>query len=235
MDEESRRLYSEALKLYEAGKINESIDALTRVVHIYPSYPDVHHALGLVHSLAGNQTEAISCFKKAIELNPSYIEAYVNLAIVYNEQCEFEEAIKSFEKAAALETQEKGFSPKLKAELANVYRQLGDTYYELQEYEKAREEYEKAAGLAPTFLDIKLKLAKAYLQLNEYGGAEHLLFDILNQNTNYSEAKTTLGLCYYRQQRFADAKKEWQEVLRIDPQHIKARSYLNMLKEKQDD
>ncbi len=235
MDQETKRLYAEALKLYEAGKIKESVDALKQVVQIYPSYPDVHNALGLVYSLAGDQTEAISYFKKAIELNPSYIEAYVNLAIVYNEQCEFEEAIRSFEKAATLETQEKGFSPKLKAKLANVYRQLGDTYYELQEYVKAREEYEKAASLGPTFLDIKLKLAKVLLQLDEYEDAERLLGDILAQNMSYSEAKTTLGLCYYRQQRFADARKEWQEVLRIDPQHTKARSYLNMLKEKQDD
>ncbi len=235
MDQETKRLYAEALQLYEAGKIKESVNVLKQVVQLYPDYPDVHNALGLVHSLAGKQEEAIGCFKKAIELNPSYIEAYVNLAIVYNEQCEFEEAIRSFEKAATLETQEKGFSPKLKAKLASVYRQLGDTYYELQEYEKAREEYEKAAGLAPTFIDIKLKLAKALLQLNEFGNAERLLSDILAQNVNYLEAKTTLGLCYYRQQRFIDARKEWQEVLRKDPQHIKARSYLNMSKEKHDD
>ena len=189
---------------YEEGKIKESIEVLKQVVGIYPQYPDVHNALGLVYSLAGNRVEAIDCFKKATELNPDYIEAYVNLAIVYNEQCEFEEAIKSFETAASLETKEKGFSPKLKAELAHSYSQLGDTYYELQDYEKAREEYEKAASLAPTFLDVKLKLAKTNLQLGRYQDAEKLIFAILEININYLEAKSTLGLCYYRQQRFAD-------------------------------
>lgn len=233
MDQETKRLYADALRLYEEGKIKESIEVLKQVVGIYPQYPDVHNALGLVYSLLGNHAEAIACFKKATELNPDYIEAYVNLAIVYNEQCEFEEAIKSFETAANLETKEKGFSPKLKAELAHSYSQLGDTYYELQDYEKAREEYGKAASLAPTFLDIRLKMARTNLQLGRYQDAEKLIFAILETNNNYLEAKSTLGLCYYRQQRFADAKKEWQEVLIIDPLNIKARSYLNMLKEKE--
>jgi protein O-GlcNAc transferase len=235
MDQETKRLYTVAMRLYEEGKIKESIEALKQVVGIYPEYPDVHNALGLVYSLAGNHTEAIKYFRKATELNPSYIEAYVNLAIVYNEQCEFEEAIKAFETAARLETMEKGFSPKLKAELANSYAQLGDTYYELQDYDNAKHEYEKAAGLAPTFLDIKLKLAKTYVQLGEYTAAENSIFYIIKENAGYMEAKTTLGLCYYRQHRFDEAKKEWQEVLRQDPLNIKARSYLNMLKEKEDD
>jgi FimV-like protein len=235
MDQETKRLYADALRLYEEGKIKESIEVLKQVVGMYPDYPDVHNALGLVYSLAGNHAEAIEYFKKATELNPSYIEAYVNLAIVYNERCEFEEAIRAFETAARLETMEKGFSPKLKAELAHSYAQLGDTYYELQDYSNARDEYEKAAGLAPTFLDIKLKLAKAYVQLGEYDSAERLIRDILDENTGYMEAKTTLGLCYYRQHKFAEAKNEWQEVLSKDPMNIKARSYLNMLKEKQDD
>ncbi|MBE0433620.1 tetratricopeptide repeat protein [candidate division WOR-3 bacterium] len=232
MDQETRRLYSDALALYEAGKINESIEVLKQVVRNYPQYPDVHNALGLVYSLAGNHVEAVKYFKKATELNPRYIEAFVNLAIVYNEQCQFEDAIRSFERAATLETLEKGFSPKLKAELAQTYRQLGDTYYELQDYENAREEYEKATRLAPTFPDMKLKLAKAYLQLERYQDTETLLLDILAQNANYLEAKTTLGLCFYRQQRFAEAKKEWQQVLVMDPQSIKARSYLHMLRER---
>lgn len=233
MDQETRRLYNDALRLYEEGKIKESIEVLKQVVSIYPEYPDVHNALGLVYSLAGNHAEAMNCFKRATELNPEYIEAYVNLAIVYNEQCDFEDAIQAFEKAASLETKEKGFSPKLKAELANTYVQLGDTYFELQDYANAKDEYKKAASLAPTFLDIKLKLAKASLQLGKYGDVEKLILDILEQNKGYSEAKTTLGLCYYRQHRFADAKREWQEVLGMDPLNIKARSYLNMLKERQ--
>jgi len=234
MDQETRRMYADALRLYEEGKIKESIEVLKKVVSIYPDYPDVHNALGLVYSLAGNHAEATKCFEKATELNPAYIEAYVNLAIVHNERCEFEEAIRAFERAATLETKEKGFSPKLKAELAHTYSQLGDTYYELQDYENARDEYKKAASLAPTYLDIKLKLAKAYLQLGIYEDTERLIHDILDENTGYMEAKTTLGLCYYRQHKFDEARKEWQAVLSRDPLNIKARSYLNMLKEKPD-
>lgn len=232
MDQATRKVYIEALEQYEKGKVKEAIDGLLKVIKAYPSYADVHNALGLAYSLTGNNAAALESFRKAVQLNPDYIEAYVNMAIIYNEQCQFDEAIKAFQVAANLETREKGFSPQLRAKLANTYAQLGDTYYELQEYRKARDEYAKAVEVSPTFLDIKLKLAKTCIQLNDHAGAEELLINVLSRNHKYVEARTQLGLCRYQQQRFEDARKEWEEVLQIDPVNIKARSYLNMLKEK---
>lgn len=232
MDQDTQKLYSEALELYERGEIKLSIEKLKRVATIYPNYPDVHNALGLAYSLAGNHEDAVNSFKKATELNPEYIEAYVNMAIIQNEQCKFEDAKQSFEKAAHLETKEKGLSPQLKAKLAATYSQLGDLYYELQEFKKAKDEYCRAIEVSTSFPDIKLKLAKAHLQLSEYEDAERSLRDILQQNQNYLDAKTTLGLCYYQQKRYSDAQREWSEVLAVDPVNIKAKAYLNMLKEK---
>ncbi|MEO0142607.1 MAG: tetratricopeptide repeat protein [candidate division WOR-3 bacterium] len=232
MDQVVAKIYNQALQDYEKGLIKESIEGLKKVVAAYPDYPDVHNALGLAYSLAGNFKAAIESFKRATELNPEYIEAYVNMAIIFNEQCQFEEAIKSFQKAAELETKEKGFSPQLKAKLANTYMQLGDTYYELQEYKKAKEEYLRAIDVSPGFLDIKLKLAKTYNQLGEFADAEHILKDILARNKKYLEARVLLGLVFYQQHKFDEARREWEEVTKIDPMNIKAKAYLNMLKER---
>ncbi|KPK72169.1 hypothetical protein AMJ87_05500 [candidate division WOR_3 bacterium SM23_60] len=232
MDKATRKVYDNALELYNTGEIKQSIEKLTQVISAYPDYPDVHHALGCAFSLADNYDEAINSFKRAIELNPNYIEAYVDMAIVQNELCKFEDAKQSFERAAVLETKDRGLSPQLKAKLANIYTQLGDTYYELQEYEKAKDEYRRGTDMGSSFLDIKLKLAKTHLQLSEYEETERILFEVLEHNQNYFEARTTLGLCYYRQQKFLAAQKQWQEVLEADPGNIKAKSYLNMLKEK---
>jgi cytochrome c-type biogenesis protein CcmH/NrfG len=102
----------------------------------------------------------------------------------------------------------------------------------LQEYKKARDEYERAAEVSPSFLDVKLKLARTYNQLAEYGKAEKLLMEILVRNKKYLEARVLLGLCFYQEHRYDDARKEWEEVLKVDPSDIKAKSYLSMLKEK---
>jgi len=232
MDSGMKKLYQEALELYDQGKVKESIKKLNEVIQAHPDYPDVHNALGLAYSLAENREEAINSFKRAIELNPEYIEAYVHLAIIQNELCHFEEAKKAFEKAASLETKDKGLSPQLKAKLATTYSQLGDIYYELQEYTKAKDEYKRAIDVSSTFLDIRLKLAKTYIQLSGYADAEKLLRDILAQNQGYSEAKVVLGLCFYQQKRYGEAQQQWQETLEMDAANIKAKSYLNMLKEK---
>jgi tetratricopeptide (TPR) repeat protein len=232
MDHKTRALYNDALALYDKGKIKEAMEGFKKVLHLYPGYPDVLNALGLAYSLIGNLDEAINCFKKATEINPEYIEAYVNMAITYNEQCQFDAAIKVFEQAASLETKEKGFSPQLRIKLANTYAQLGDTYSELQDYPRAQVEYEKAVEISPSFLDIRLKLAKTYYQLSDYPKSEKVLMGILDRNKNYLEAKIMLGQCYYQQHNYEDASREWEEALRIEPMNIKARSYLNMLKER---
>ena len=86
MDQDTRKLYTDALALYEKGQIKQAIEKLETVIHQYPNYPDVHNALGLAYSIAGNYDDAILSFKKATQLNPSYIEAYVNMAIIQNEQ-----------------------------------------------------------------------------------------------------------------------------------------------------
>jgi tetratricopeptide (TPR) repeat protein len=205
MDSASKKMYAEALELYDKGKVKEALEGLKKVAGQYASYPDVHNALGLAYSYLGNNQMAIASFQKAVELNPNYIEAYVNLAIVYNDQCQYDAAIKSFEHAANLETKDKGLSPQIKAKLANTYVQLGDTYYELQEFQKAREEYERAAKISPAFLDIKLKLAKTYTQLDDFKKAESILHEILDRNRKYLDARTLLGLCFYQRQKYADA------------------------------
>ena len=84
MDLETKKIYAEALEMYEKGDTKNSIERLIKIISLYPDYPDVHNALGFAHSLAGNYEAAINSFKKATELNPEYIEAYVNMAIIYN-------------------------------------------------------------------------------------------------------------------------------------------------------
>src|SRR4030042_1151966 len=118
MDQANRKLYNDALELYEQGEFRGALDKFKRVMKAYPDYPDVQNALGLTYSMTGNYEQATKSFQRAVEINPDYIEAYVNMAIIQNEQCKFEDAIKSFEKAAALETKDKGLSPQLKAKLA---------------------------------------------------------------------------------------------------------------------
>ena len=84
MDQETKKIYAEALEMYEKGDTKKSIERLIKIISLYPDYPDVHNALGFAYSLAGNYEKAIDSFKKATELNPEYIEAYVNMAIIYN-------------------------------------------------------------------------------------------------------------------------------------------------------
>ncbi len=206
MDQANKKMYNDALELYEKGEFKAALEKLKRVVKAHPDYPDILNALGLTYSMTGNYEQATESFQRAVDINPDYIEAYVNMAIVQNEQCKFEDAIKSFEKAAALETKDKGLSPQLKAKLTATYSQLGDTYYELQEFRKAKDEYIRALEISESFLDIKLKLSKTHMQLREYNDAEKLLIDILHRNKNYIEARSILGLCNYHQKKFEDAK-----------------------------
>ena len=67
--------------------------------------------------------------------------------------------------------------------------------------------FEKAVSLYPRFVEARLKLGTAYMDLGEWDKAEHALMSTIEVDANAFNALFALGEIYLRQGKLADAEK----------------------------
>jgi len=67
--------------------------------------------------------------------------------------------------------------------------------------------FEKAVSLYPKFVEARLKLGTAYMDLGEWDKAEHALLSTIEVDANAFNALFALGEIYLRQGKLADAEK----------------------------
>lgn len=65
---------------FEAGRLEEALEAVRTGLAISPEYPDLHNLLGEIHLERRKCRPAIESFNRAIGLNLYYGEPYLNLA-----------------------------------------------------------------------------------------------------------------------------------------------------------
>jgi tetratricopeptide (TPR) repeat protein len=57
-----------------------------------PELPEAYKALGIIHSLEGQQRRALSAYQRALELRPDYREAENNMAFLRPQLGQWDEA-----------------------------------------------------------------------------------------------------------------------------------------------
>jgi len=118
----------DAAKLLKAGKHQEALDRVNKVLAAKPRDPQARFLKGLIFTEQGNTREAIDIFTKLTQDYPELPEPYNNLAVIYAAQGQYEKA------RAALEQ-----SIRTHPSYATAYENLGDVYAKLasQAYDKA--------------------------------------------------------------------------------------------------
>ena len=206
-----------------------AISALKEAADREPGFADVRQLLGVALSLAGQPEAAVSEFDRALALNPSYVEAHLNRAITLNDLGRYDEARESFRQAWYSDhSAGRPFSRSVSARLANMHMELADLYVDLGSYKQAVEQYTHSVRLRPDFLDIRNKLARAFMERRDLQDALRELQAILGDHPDYVEARVNLGLVYYRLGQYDVATEEWRTCLQRSPDHPKARAFLNM-------
>jgi len=118
----------DAAKLLKAGKHQEALDRVNKVLAAKPRDPQARFLKGLIFTEQGNTREAVDVFTKLTQDYPELPEPYNNLAVIYAAQGQYEKA------RAALEQ-----SIRTHPSYATAYENLGDVYAKLasQAYDKA--------------------------------------------------------------------------------------------------
>lgn len=202
----------------------EAMREYREVLRLRPNHPEAHFGLGVeLARLPGRKIEAIAEFEKALELRPIYAEAHNALALEFARRPGREaEAITHFE--AAL---------RVKPQWAELHANLADVLVKFPErLPEAMAHYVEALHLNPSLMWVHCHYAFELARLP--GRQEEALahyHEALQLDPNSTDAHNGLAIAYIMMGRAADARREWETVLLIDPAEESARRNLRRLDE----
>lgn len=216
---------------FARGDYLTALGELQLVAAQHPGFADVQNLIGLCLSLLGRPEEAVEAFRRAVTENPGYVEAHLNLAITLNGIGEFDEARVSFENASDADGQKTNgpYPSAAAARIANKHAELGDLYMEAGAPVEALQQYRIAIGIRPEFVDIRNKLARTMIDLDDAAGAEAELRETIVARPGFVGARANLGLALYKLGRWDEAQTEWQQCLEQQAENAQVQGYLSML------
>lgn len=231
MDARTDHLVQQAKEHFSLKDYYGCVHLLQDVVDSGRAYADAHHLLGLALHLTGQPERALEAFDTALELNPRYHEAHIHRGIILNELGRSGEAQGAFESADDTRGKARdGIPGHHAAKLANHHAELGNAYAEAGAVSEAIEQYHAALRLGPTFHDLRYRLARMLLETGRSLEAREELEVIAAARPNFTEARATLGLACYVSGDLAAAESIWTAVEQDDPDNVRVRAYLAMVK-----
>lgn len=222
-----RQLVARANAAWERNEYAAALVDLREVLSRHPDFPDVRNRAGLCRAMLGDADGALEEFNHAVRVNPDYGEAHLNRALILNELGHFDEARKAYMRAAELEYREEDPYPaEMGNRLAGRHADLADVYMEADQPDRAVSEYTRALEVRPTFVDIRVRLAKAYLAIGDVEAAASELGRVLDEHPSFLGARIRLGTAFRRMGLTEEAISEWRRCLEMEPDNRLTRAFL---------
>lgn len=188
---------SEAEATWRAGQRNAPDDIALRV------------ALIELLRTTGRVDAAINEAKTALAINANSVEVYNAMGLCWQEKGDLVLARFVYQKALAgipgADTN------------AWLHLNLGWTYYLDGRTPLAVQELERALELDPYLVPALINLSRIYMDERNYGDTIPLLERAVARAPNDAGVRMNLGIAYRGVGRFAEAEREYREVMRLDP------------------
>jgi tetratricopeptide (TPR) repeat protein/TolB-like protein/tRNA A-37 threonylcarbamoyl transferase component Bud32 len=198
--------YWQRYKLTEDTKWTApSRQACNRALAIDPNLADGHVCLGTVANGTGKYQDAVAQFEKALAVRPTDDRAYQGLATAYGKLGRAAEAERTYQKAI-----------RLRPQYWAGYSWLGVFYFVQGRYQDAERMFRQVVALAPDSFLGYYDLGAVYTQMGDFARAVPVIersIAIQPSGTAY----TNLGTAQFYLQRYADAVKNFEQAVQLEP------------------
>lgn len=227
----ARDLLEEAKGKREPAYLDEVIKRIERVIKAFPQDANNHNTLGLAydfkHELTGENTKekVVESYKKAIEWNPFYVGAYNNIGVIYGREANYEEAEKYFTEALKIEP-ENGIS------LDNLHK-ISEAYLFYKKTDGAKRVLTNIAEFSPKYpriMEIYTSLGTAYRDEGRMDKVKEICLLMIRVDSMNVVAHRNLGSLYFQEKDYKKAKKEFESVLKIQPDDAYSINLLKLCK-----
>jgi Tfp pilus assembly protein PilF len=176
---------------------------------------DVQMAMGQTLEKEGNFEEAIKTYEDVLRKDNKRADACLRLAVVHDKKGDAAGAEKYYKMAMKADPKN-----------AEIRCDLGYSYYLQRRWSEAQASLTKAIELKPDLRRAHTNLALVYARTSENAKA---LKEFIKAGCSEAEAHSNLGYALMLQEQWADAQREFQRDLDMNPQSKPAQAGLATL------
>jgi len=159
-------------ELFNAGRVQEAVEAYQRALEFQPDRAATHYNLGNALLGSGRVDEALDAYERALQLRPDFPRALNNLGNALHRLGRLEEAIRAYRKALRLEPDE-----------ADACNNLANALKDAGRLDEALSLYDRAIGLRRPGRDRALaNKALLLMEMGALSGAREAVREALADN-----------------------------------------------------
>lgn len=190
---------------------------------------EVYQMLATIYYDQGKFKRAIKTFRRALEVDPGYTDASIGLSIILNDIGKYDEAKQVFEDAREyLDNKKSKLDSQAEEKIAQKHFELGEMYFNYRLFTEAIEQFTSAVKFAENASEIVVRIADSYVASKQAEKAVNYLRKYLDDYPTANAVRIKLGLIFYNGNRILEASEEWEKVLKFDPSHNDAKSYIKL-------
>lgn len=209
INSEVEHAVNEAMEIAQRGKTDQARAAMERLLREHPANHAVLFGMGVLHAMRGEHREAIKWFDKATAIYPRFIEAYFNKAVACQKDLDVVGAIRAYRKVVEVGDPKETEVMRAKNFLAKMAASIG-----------------RSDGVdLDTYLEAQVAFDRAFALMEKGEWEESLAGFRVASAMNNQNAPThgNMGSCLAKLGRRAEALKELDRALEIDPHYEPAK------------
>ncbi len=205
---------------FKTGTPAEAADILEEILSESPALVGAHLLLGDIYAATSQGEMAYESYMQARRLSKDTMEANFKLAQMCAEQGKYPESIRFLEEVLARDMRNK-----------RALENIGIVYARCKQFDQALLYWERVKELDPGYANVYYDIALVMTKRKKYDEAIVNLGKALSIDPNNVLYHYSLSLAYRQKGMTAEARKEWESVIKLGPDSRYARVARRMLVE----
>jgi len=228
IDEEALRVAEEKKARgndhYVKKQYAAALECYTAAIEASPSTAAFYSNRAATFMMLNKWTEALADARECVKLDPEYLKGYMREGKCHLVLGDPKSAIRSYQMALQLEPGNEAATAECQvAQAVLVHENNAETDYARKEFRRVVYSMDRALEHSTKCSKYKLIKAESLAMLSRFQEAQEMANEVLQSDTMNCDALFVRGLCLYYADNLEKAYQHFQQVLRLSPDHAKAR------------
>lgn len=228
----AERKKTQGNELYKTKQYREALRLYTQAIELCPDCASYYGNRSACYMMLGKYTEALGDAREAVRLDKAFVKGYIRVAKCNIALGDATAALSVLREAEELEAGSKAVKEEV-VRANTLTRCIDETEKACGkgDYRTAIFHLDRALDLAVGCRGLKTRKAEYLVHLRRYADAQEMVNEILQFDSTNADAIYVRGMCLYYQDNPEAAFTHFQHVLRLAPDHSKARQVYKKAKQ----